>query len=238
MYIIKSTPNGSGGYPALQSWSSINLPEGNYFCPDEFYDTFYPEGKRGAGFVTYTVEDDTVTSMAWNDEAYNAWVATLPPEPDPVEQAIEAKNNQLSSTCQQKINAGADVELSIGTEHFSYTLADQSNISEMFNAVVLGATEYPYHADDGSCTTYSATDIATIYSTLSMMKTREITYQNQLKQYVKTLTDIETIEAVEYGQELTGEYLTNYTTLVAQAQEQMSGIMSRLASTTSIGGEG
>ena len=98
----------------------------------------------------------------------------------------------------------------------------------MFNAVLLGATEYPYHANDDNCRMYSAQDIMTIYATLSTYKTGQTTYHNQLKQYVKTLTTQEEIEAVVYGQELAGEYLEKYNELMAQAKVQLDNIIAKV----------
>ena len=80
MYIISKTINGSGSYPALQSWTSPNCPDTHYFYPDEFFDLFYPKDKQCAGFITYEANDEahTVTSVTWNDEAYDAYIASLP----------------------------------------------------------------------------------------------------------------------------------------------------------------
>lgn len=186
------------------------------------------------GFVTVTenAEEENGYTIVADIEAWETWKAQ---QPDPVIQAQEAKLDQLSTICNQMIDAGADVQLSDGsTKHFTYTLADQANVSEMFTAVMAGATGYAYHADDDSCMMYNAADIVAIYSTLSSMKTAQITYQNQLKQYVKTLETVEDIEAITYGQELTGDYLETYTDLIAQAQEQLQIILSRITTTLSL----
>jgi len=66
------------------------------------------------------------------------------------------------------------------------------------------------------------------YSTLSMYKTSQLTYHNQLKQYVMTLDDPAAVKAVTYGQQLTGTYLEQYNTLMAEAQEQMQAVLSKL----------
>lgn len=143
--------------------------------------------------------------------------------------AKNIKIKQLSEACNATINAGTQVQLSDGTtEPFTYNLADQSNISEMFNAVLLGATEYPYHANDDGCCMYSAQDIVAIYTTLSAFKTAQTTYHNQLKRHVKAMEGVTEVEAVTYGQELTGEYLEKYNTLIAQAQEQMQTVLSKM----------
>lgn len=229
MFIIQREPNESGGYGPLQTWDYDECPDTCWFCPGTFFDTFYPEGKRMAGFVTYTVDEETktVTSMTWNEEAYQAEAAKLP---DPVVEAKKSKNSELSSICGQMINAGSDVTLSDGkVEHFTYDINDQANISEMFMAILSGATEYPYHATGEACVMYSAKDIVIIYSTLTTLKTGQITYQNQLKQYVNTLTTEEEIKSVTYGQELTGTYLEEYNSLMAQAKTQLEAVLAKIA---------
>lgn len=165
-------------------------------------------------------------------EAWEAWKAK---QPNPIETVKEAKLKELSDACNNAINAGTQVQLNEEyTESFTYGLVDQSNISEMFNAVLLGATEYPYHANDDDCRMYSAQDIMTIYATLSTYKTGQTTYHNQLKQYVKTLTTQEEIEAVVYGQELTGEYLEKYNELMAQAKVQLDNIIAKVGQTEAL----
>lgn len=138
----------------------------------------------------------------------------------------EEKLASLSVACEEAINNGASVKLSNGqTKSFSYNIKDQNNISEMFNAVQMGATAYPYHADDEGCEIYSAEDIILIYTTLSGLKTMQTTYYNQLKQYVQSLNDAQEIMEVQYGQELTGEYLEHYNSLIQIAQEQIQVIL-------------
>lgn len=141
----------------------------------------------------------------------------------------ETKLKELSEICNNLIYQGADITLSDGTtKHFTYTLQDQANVSEMFTAVMAGATQYPYHADNESCMIYSAQDIIIIYSTLSGMKTAQITYQNQLKQYVKSLANEEDVKTVIYGQPLADEYLETYNLLVEQARAQLNTVLSKI----------
>lgn len=144
------------------------------------------------------------------------------------ETALPRKLNEISTACNNAISSGTDVQLSTGEKkHFSYTIEDQSNISEMFNAVIMGATSYPYHADSETCEMYSSQDIVTVYATLSALKTMQTTYHNMLKQYILTLEDSADIESVFYGQQLTGEYLEKYNELVNAANEQMQIVLSK-----------
>lgn len=136
------------------------------------------------------------------------------------------KNTELSNICQQTIYNGTTIELSDGsTQLFTYDLHDQGNIFEMYDAVNKGATQYIYQSQDGSCMIYSKNDIITIYGTLSALKTKTITYYHQLKDYVNSLSSTDEINAVTWGQELTGEYLEKYNEFMAIAEESMNVVL-------------
>ena len=185
----------------------------------------------GLEFAAQCIEAPDDVEQGWVYDG-NSFSKVIPePEPESTPEPIkETKTKEMSSACNQAIESGTTVTMSDGTEkHFTYSLADQSNVSEMFNALIAGATEYPYHADGEECMMYSAKDIVIIYSNLSMFKTGQITYQNQLKQYINSLTDETTIQGIQYGDVLTGEYLTKYNNLMAQAQIQMNKVLANIA---------
>lgn len=77
----------TGSRPPLQEWWTDTLPEGYAWCPEEFYDIFYSTDP--AGFVNITVEGDTITGMTINQEALDAYLASLP-EPEPIPEPVEA----------------------------------------------------------------------------------------------------------------------------------------------------
>ena len=147
-----------------------------------------------------------------------------------VEEAKSAKIAEIKQVCESYIYAGTDVTYADDTtEHFTYTLADQSNISEMFTAIMTGATEYPYHADGEICKIYTKEQIVTIYGTLSLFKTEATTYHNSLKAQINAMTDADAISAIKFKEtELTGEYLTNYTAMMASAQTQLNAILAKI----------
>ena len=80
MKIIKKVPSEHGGYPPLQCWPNLVPPDGYYKWPDSL-DT--AEFYQYNGFVTLTVVRGMVQSYQPNVEAWEAWKATLPPEPEP-----------------------------------------------------------------------------------------------------------------------------------------------------------
>ena len=147
-----------------------------------------------------------------------------------VEEAKPAKIAEIKQACESYIHAGTDVIYSDGTtEHFTYTLADQSNISEMFTAIMAGATEFPYHADGEICKIYTKEQIVTIYGTLSLFKTEATTYHNSLKAQINAMTDADAISTIKFKEtELTGEYLTNYTSMMTSAQTQLNAILAKI----------
>jgi len=142
---------------------------------------------------------------------------------------IAKKLNELSAKCEETITDGVDVTLADGTtEHFSLEANDQVNIDNIFNAVVLGATEYPYHADGAACKMYSAADIVTIYVTAKTLVTYHTTYFNALKQWVNRLTDAGEVQAINYGDELPDDLAESMNAILANAKTQMDVILAKL----------
>ncbi len=142
-----------------------------------------------------------------------------------------AKLLEISKACNSTILAGVDVPIGDRTDHFNLSLEDQSNINNLFKVVELGGTEFPYQADDGNCTVYSAAEIAQIYIAAQTLITTQTAYHNVLKSYVNTMTESEDIAAVQYGMELPEPYATELSDKIAVAQGQMAAIMQRLGGT-------
>lgn len=229
MFIIRIEANANGSRPPMQSWSNATAPEGFALATDTQKDVFY--STTPAGFVSITVKEENgakvVDTIEVNQEALDAFKATLP---DPTDSAKTAKIAEIKKACEDYIYAGTDVTYTDDTtEHFTYTLADQSNISEMFTAIMAGATEYPYHADGEICKIYTKEQIVTIYGTLSLFKTEATTYHNSLKAQINAMTDADAILAIKFKEtELTGEYLTNYNEMMASAQTQLNAILAKI----------
>ena len=75
MKIIRKTANPNGAYSPIQSWGYGEVPNGYAIVPDTL-DTadFYNYN----GFITLTIEGDTVAAYTPNVEAWEAWKANLP----------------------------------------------------------------------------------------------------------------------------------------------------------------
>ena len=179
--------------------------------------------------IIYTDEKYEANLSFAKAEAYNGEVS-VENIFKTVEEAKPAKIAEIKQVCESYIYAGTDVTYSDGTtEHFTYTVVDESNISEMFAAIMAGATEYPYRADGEICKIYTKEQIVIIYGTLSLFKTDATTYHNSLKAQVNAMTDADAISAVKFKEtELTGEYLTNYTSMMTSAQTQLNAILAKI----------
>ena len=135
----------------------------------------------------------------------------------------EVKNdkiNELSAVCKKNIEAGVTIEIDGVDETFSYGIenGDQGNIDDIFSLAVSTNLPQPYHCDGGSCKLYTVQQITELYVAVKVLKAKETTYFNQMKQYINSLDDANTIKAITYGDELTGIYLENYNAMMEQSQ--------------------
>ncbi len=219
-----------------QGWQvqGYTLAEG-----EQLVDTAPPTVRPHAGAAGLVSPKWDSDASAWveaaTEEEIAAWEAEHPdPNAKTLEELRSDKEAELSAACNAAIVAGLDIQLPGGTtEHFDYSERDQINIKEMFDAVLMGATMYPYQSDTGRCRTYTAEEIVTIYPTLAGNKTSQLTYYHQLKDYIDTLDTAEEIEAVTYGQPLTNEYLEHYNEMVAIAAAQMQTVVTRITTALS-----
>ena len=80
MYIIPQSPSASGAFPPLQHWGGLTPPAGFDVWPEELEQGTFQQYN---GFVVLTVVRGVVSSYEPNTEAWEAWKATLPPQPEP-----------------------------------------------------------------------------------------------------------------------------------------------------------
>ena len=131
----------------------------------------------------------------------------------------------LSSICRENIEKGVEYN----NERFSYKIEDQSNLKESCNYAMTTGLEAPYHADGCTCKLYPKEDLFAIYQMQTTNLTHNETYFNQLKMYINSLTDVNEIEDIYYGLELTGEYLDNYNMIMKQTESIVEAYTSSLS---------
>lgn len=176
------------------------------------------------GDACWTIED-------YEDRYEIIESGTVPTEDSMIDTVRENKLASVSATCEQLIYDGIDVTLSFGKKHFSLEIADQSNIDGIFNAVTLGATAYPYHADGELCTMFSASDLVLLYMSYKNFVTAQTTYCNALRQWIMREKDKDTLLAIEYGATLPDDLNEEMNKILDAANEQVQAIVSKLATT-------
>ena len=133
MKIIEINALSNGAHNNQKSVGSIPVPDGWAIIPDNMETPNFPFGE-----VTVDETQTPPVTTSWTP------LPIPEPEPAPVDSIKAEKIAEIKKACEDYIYAGTDVTYADGAkEHFTYNLADQSNISEMFTDVMAGATEYP-----------------------------------------------------------------------------------------------
>lgn len=184
-------------------------------------------------YIAQLYHDNTITSVGVLNAITKGWITIADAveilgDDNTLETVRAAKLMEISKACNTVIVSGVDVPIGDRVDHFNLALEDQSNINNLFRVVELGGTEFPYQADDGTCTVYSAQEIAQIYITAQGHITAQTAYHNALKTYVNSLVESEEIAAVQYGMDLPEPYATELAGKLTVAQEQMNAIVQRL----------
>lgn len=136
------------------------------------------------------------------------------------------KINELSSVCKTQIIGGVSIDIDGVKEHFSYAIEDQQNIEKIFNMVSKTKNGAYYHQDGGGCKYYSAEQLIKLYVTETTNQMHHSTYFNQLKMYINNMDNINEVNAVYYGQELTGQYLETYNMAMEQHNKNIALLLS------------
>lgn len=178
----------------------------------------------GEKYWGISIENSTYTVYDYGE------VPMPPSEAEQMETMRTEKLKAASDACEAAITSGIDVLFGDGRqEHFSLEVPDQSNIDGVFNAVMLGATAYPYHADGKRCKLYSAADIVTLYTAKQSTITQQTTYNNVLRQWIGRETSLEVLKGISYGVELPEDLKAEVADILQQAQEQVEAIVKKLS---------
>ena len=209
MFYLLPNPSSIGAFCAPQSQPAPGLLN----FPDEYLTEFFKSGKQAAGFVTIEHDGKTVTSCVWNENAYLAYLTTLP-KPSLAEVQAD-KLTEINAACDAAITAGCDVTLSDGTAgHISLTQEDQINLTTAQAAVQGGATGYPYHLDGELCKIFAAADILTMASAATAHILYHTTYCNHLRAWVSRCVAVDDVKGIAYGGALPADLAASMQTIM------------------------
>lgn len=138
-----------------------------------------------------------------------------------------AKFAELSTACESAILDGITLTTEDGVERrFSCRVVDQMNAIAALKLVEQGAPGYLFQDSEDNCFYATANDIASITKGFVEHVTKTRTYRNVLSDYVKSLTDPQEVLSVQWGQELTGEWLVQFNEKIALASASTGGGLS------------
>ncbi len=151
---------------------------------------------------------------------------------------------QIGKLCTAAIEAGSDVKTSKGTQHFSYTIEDQSNIKDL--VIIYLLTEvlksklgsdinitFPYHSDGNLCDIYEPNDILKIYMALSSNKTYHTTYCNLLNSIISGCTDMNSVKSITYGMDITDKKYLEVINKVNESKDVLLQLVTKVIELTS-----
>lgn len=118
----------------------------------------------------------------------------------------QQKRQELSNICNETIINGIDVDLSIGTKHFSLTIEDQINLFGKQSQLLAGAEQLEYHADGEECTYFSKEDMTKIIEAAMSYVSYHTTYCNSLYLWINNVKTKSELDTITYGADIPEEY--------------------------------
>lgn len=153
--------------------------------------------------------------------------SVIEPDTRTLEDVQSEKLEELSAACAAAINDGITLTTEDGVERrFSCRVVDQMNATAALKLVEQGAPGYLFQDSEDNCFYATANDIVSITKGFIEHVTKVRTYRNVLSDYVKSLTDPQEVLSVQWGQELTGEWLVQFNEKMALASASTGGGLS------------
>lgn len=167
-------------------------------------------------FTTIYRNDDTTAEYNGYQLSKDGSVYVEPkpvPEPEPyvptLEEVQEAKVSEMNVAQQQIVAHGCEVELTDGTkERFTLTTNDQLSLNALSVKTLEGMQIVPWHPADESvhCKFYSEEDMKKITDACMNWVAYHVTYFRDLRIYIRSLQDKDSINAIQYGDNIPTEY--------------------------------
>lgn len=126
-----------------------------------------------------------------------------------LEEVKSQKIQEMNERQQEIIQNGIDVQLSDGTTgQFSLGLYDQISLGQLRANAEKGTEKIPWHENEEGekCKWYGVADMLLITSKAEAFLTYHITYFRDLRDYIKSMADKESVKSVEYGVYIPTEY--------------------------------
>ena len=144
----------------------------------------------------------------------------------------DIKIKEIQSAVQADIFAGRDITLPSGsTEHFEFTLEDQSNIANLYMTVISSngkITALPFHSHGNYCREYPVADIVMIYIEMQKCITEKTTVANFTIQKVREAQSKDEVDEVFYGMEFDTETSAQIYAILSATLETINTMLREL----------
>ena len=207
------------------------IPDGEHIVTLKFYDAVIVDT---SGFEVYIDKEkeynignySTYTTIYRNDETtskdnsyqlsndgsvYVEQDAPQPPEiPEPTLDEIKSsKISEMNQAQQEIIRKGVEVPLTDGiTKRFTLKDQDQMSLMGLQTLAAQGVDKIPWHDADNAehCKYYSAEDMSRIAGAALSFISYQVTYFRDLRIYINSMLDEESVRLVAYGMYIPQEY--------------------------------
>ncbi len=197
MNIIQLTPSITGSRPPIQSWSSATPPSG-YAAVASDCDTSAMQTHKG--HVDLTIEGGVVVGITGNDEAYQAYLTSVAPDPE-----VELAEAKAARIQQSK----ADLEAYLEAHPITWTDGNQYSItrekqqqltSKILSATLAHQTSTPYeltwNATGAECTPWTLEELAALAFAIDGRVTALVSYQQAKEVAMREAATLEELEGV------------------------------------------
>ena len=191
MYYLNNSPNESGNYgnPMGQPFNNcIQLPE-------ELLNTYLDSN----GFVTLTIENDIITNIEQNTEAYNVWKESLPPEADSLISAKEERVAQSKSDLETYLLENP-LQWTDG-QYYAITAEKQNQLTSKLMAATVAqqmSTEYhlTWNSTGDVCTEWNLSDLYALAFAIDKRVTGLVTYQQTKEIEINNANSIDELDTI------------------------------------------
>lgn len=191
MYYLNNSPNESGNYgnPMGQPFNNcIQLPE-------ELLNTYLDSN----GFVTLTIENNIITNIEQNTEAYNAWKESLPLEADPLISAKEERVAQSKSDLETYLLENP-LQWTDG-QYYAITAEKQNQLTSKLMAATVAqqmSTEYhlTWNSTGDVCIEWNLSDLYALAFAIDKRVTGLVTYQQTKEIEINNANSIDELDTI------------------------------------------
>lgn len=191
MYYLNNSPNESGNYgnPMGQPFNNcIQLPE-------ELLNTYLDSN----GFVTLTIENNIITNIEQNTEAYNAWKESLSLEADSLISAKEERVAQSKSDLETYLLENP-LQWTDG-QYYAITAEKQNQLTSKLMAATVAqqmSTEYhlTWNSTGDVCTEWNLSDLYALAFAIDKRVTGLVTYQQTKEIEINNANSIDELDTI------------------------------------------